>query len=130
MNVENIRLVIETIRDEDNAFSMEDYGNPACGTAACICGWANHLLWKQDPSMPVYYDSHISAGKFLGIDELRLESTLFFAFDADGAAYMDSITRDEAITTLENLIETGKVDWSHAKSYVKREDRLNDCYEY
>lgn len=123
MNVENINKIIEIIKLEDRAFSMADYGNPSCGTPACICGWANYLANPEAANMnKVDFGDHERAASFLGIDfdDLEIDATdnLFYGEDEFGrVTKLSDITRQEAITTLEKFIETGEVDWSHCSAY-------------
>jgi hypothetical protein len=119
VNVENVRLVINKIRDEENFFSMASYdvsqvditlnrgdwfsifgdaAQPSCKTPACIAGWSNYLDGDEE-------DSETNAAKFLGLDVGA--GRLFRPSHKN----WKEITRAEAIAVLENLIVTGEVEW-------------------
>lgn len=118
MNVENIKQVIEVIKAEDTYFSMEAYGVPVdgnadCCTASCICGWANVLANPTQDALNYFEISDKkTAAEWLGIDDDRA----WDLFLANGLP-LEWISRNDAIITLEKLIETGEVDWSHCETY-------------
>jgi hypothetical protein len=130
LNKENVRKVIEAIKNEDNFFNMvhfviegsmlenyssEELGNPpACGTASCIGGWAVAIKLKESGEVVDYLSDEIenkftfeAAGEWLGLN--GTDSTSLFL---GGHLNLDTITRAETIEVLEHLVATGVVDWS------------------
>lgn len=69
-----------------------------CGTVACLGGWTE-----------VLFDNHVdfgSAHRLLGLTEEQGNSL----FHPDGGAWW-AITREDAVSTIDRLIETGDVVW-------------------
>lgn len=146
VNVENIQKLIEVLKTKElkedkvgkpvEGFSMSQFYY-SCGTPACIAGWASFLVDGGKSSN--FSDGVVSlASDFIGVDE-ETGHSLFYPFlsadmfglkefdlgiDDDDLKWTDTtvglewqlITPAEAIVTLEKLIETGKVDWSHTVS--------------
>ena len=117
-NAENIRKVIEMIKDEQNYFDMStwnrmgdvniNYPPNVCGTPACIGGWSeaiikHELKIAQDPDFFDYLDEAVIA-EWLGIMPEDAEE-LFYGIGTIA-------TREEAIAHLEHIIETDEVNWS------------------
>lgn len=104
VNKANINKVIAAIRDEDNHFDMSEWTTD-CGTAACIGGHCDAIGgYTIEPG-----DIGRGAAEWLGIKETQFY-VLFYMADLA----VDKVpNRLQAITTLENLRDTGKVDWSH-----------------
>jgi hypothetical protein len=108
VNVQNTQRVIEAIRAEEIAtFNMCHWNERryGCGTAACIGGFAEMLLKTERDSKREIPWSEV-ASDFFGLDVLP-GNNLFFPSEVR----MENITTDDAIAVLNNLIETGKVDW-------------------
>lgn len=128
MNIKRLKAVRDAIAGETIpglTFNMKDFVVPIynegerCGTAACIAGWAVHLATGQNK--PLYGLSEMFdaieegkpfiisdfAGKWLGLTDAQAFH-LFFAPDKQ----LSSITKADAIATIDNLIATGKVEWS------------------
>lgn len=131
VNVVNVRKVIESIKDENNFFSMADFfvdGRalseemslkllgavpPTCYTPACICGWAEYH-YKKENNIDIFEDiaTYYSAD-WLGISrpingKAAQSTELFYP---EHKPY-NQISRQEAIDVLENLIITGEVNWN------------------
>lgn len=128
VNVENVRKVIESIKNEENFFSMADfkangetlrkyyteeemidyYGSvpPKCETAACIGGWTEHIILRETANDIDYLDDAV-LGRWLGLREFD-EHELFYP----AHKLLNEISRKEAIDVLENLIITGVVNWN------------------
>ena len=97
MNVENIRKMIDVIRDHQNQFSMRQFvrcenveqfiappdEEPAysdeldmsssplhnCGTACCLAGWANALDAANHPKDFINYGDTYNACEYMGISQ-------------------------------------------------------------
>ena len=104
MNVDNIRTTIESIRRSET-FDQNTFDHD-CGSPGCVVG---HAL--------------IDAGFDLNDVAMRNEASQWFGIDPDLVielfnGYRDEeempITKEDAIAVLENLIETGEVDWKVA----------------
>ncbi len=127
MNVENIRKTIDAIRAEKIArFDMSNWcvEKNHCGTAACIAGFAalidtDHVKSPRGDRWSFFAigDSQIDAN-IRYVDEVAQD---FLGLTTDQAhdLFMPDILRvplrevsaENAIKVLENLIETGDVDW-------------------
>lgn len=129
MNVENIQKIINVLRQEENFFSMSQFGRiddnikdevrqgTICDTASCICGWANHII-NDGKALTYHQFSNTDAAiEWLGINYITGDELFYGYMEEMGESDINAITRQEAIITLEKLIETGKVDWSHCKGY-------------
>ena len=112
MNVDNIRTTIESIRRSET-FDQNTFDHD-CGTPGCIVG---HAL------VDAGFDLNDAA---VGRGIMRNETSQWFGIDPDLVielfnGYRDEeempITKEDAIAVLENLIETGKVDWRVAHEY-------------
>lgn len=118
VNKENINKVIAAIRDEDNFFNMGTYevtihfkekmaefGTPIdveCGTPACICGWAYHIMGNRNLTPK-------DANEFFGID--TQQGVNLYGLCGSKLKDLIDITRQQAIATLERLRDTGEVRW-------------------
>ena len=113
MNIDNIRKTIESLR-ASTTYDQTEY-NDDCGTPACIAGHAvidaglilkTNLGYCYDVE-GVVYDIEEAAATWLGLkDECVVD--LFYMYPLGGK----TVTKEDAIKVLENLIETGEVDWS------------------
>lgn len=118
MNKENILKVADAIERHtipDLGFNMgswvdrrahEDKSGHNCGTTACIAGWA----------------TAVAGGNLakLSISEVRDEAIAYLGVTRDQAFWLFAGFRGdpeppEAVATLRNLAETGKVNWSVVK---------------
>lgn len=94
-----------------------------CGTVACIAGWTCALLAPQT-SLSIY-NTPDKAQQLFGLTQAQANA-LFFAIPSEGEARgwdrtyddrdpkwpdLDEITADQAVATLDRLIETGEVRW-------------------
>lgn len=148
LNHENIDKVIAEISNEQNFFNMGEYyasvlhthqdlenyntavndEEVGCGTAACICGWANQIRLGEREDNTIYSFEQLkcigSAGNWLGLEQ-DVRHDLFHvshyaqrkrnnsSLAADHTLpHMRYITRSHAIAVLENLKETGVANWS------------------
>ena len=113
MNVDNIRTTIESLR-ASTTYDQTEY-NDDCGTPACIAGHAvidaglilkTNLGYCYDVE-GVVYDIEEAAATWLGFGGQRV-ADLFSIYPLGEK----TVTKEDAIAVLENLIETGEVDWS------------------
>lgn len=124
MNIENIRALQAKLREvkksETDTFSLIHWYMPSdCGTMACIAGWAYELTLTSDKSKCVSVNYlHSEAVKFLGITSEQAGPL----FAPNDVIDYYSVTVDEAIKTLDILIDTGLVDWSHVLEREAQED--------
>ena len=146
MNVENIRTLIGVLKTKELAHQCEIKENVdgfemsqfyySCGTPSCIAGWSSFLVdggkisisevvvenaqeflgIDRETGFDLFYPS-LSADMF-GLDDFLFEGVNSEDGWRDSTTVLDwhEITPQEAIITLEKLIETGKVDWTHAVS--------------
>ncbi|PZP62989.1 MAG: hypothetical protein DI604_28090 [Delftia acidovorans] len=97
--------------EEVSGFNMVSYVH-ACGTPACIAGWAvasegTPSPLAHQPIQPTGVSSR--AAKYLGLEYPEAEE-LFLG----GVYDLDEITPAQAAACLRHLAETGEVDWDHA----------------
>lgn len=107
MNRDNIKLVRDVIAAlPDEKFAMHDWitsdHDPRhdCGTAACIGGWTATLLLTNR----FHFDD---AGQALGLEYNQYVAL----FCPPGYEQRGRYTRQDAIRTLDHLLETGEVRW-------------------
>jgi hypothetical protein len=128
VNTQNLALVLETIRNNHNFFSMKQFwvdpdfiaclgddlfhkvygaAKPPTSTPSCIAGWSNSIAGNP-------LKDERAAAEFLGLafpaesEKLfrpRLERYKEQKYD------LSHVTRKEAIATLERLAVTGVIDW-------------------
>ena len=92
-------------RGEITNFTMDRFRH-ACGTPACICGWANHLSGGEAfPELDTP-----SAGRSL-FD--RLPQNLLVLFDI-GYPKNDAATIEQAQRALSSYLTTGEPNWVEA----------------
>lgn len=113
------KLAIDVVRRQS-----ESNGEHVCGTVACIAGWIDILesskhktprdLGGESPSLFVKY----RAANWLGLNGADA-SGLFMPGELGEPSnpyeipiWHADVTKDQAITVLRHLQETGKVDWS------------------
>lgn len=130
VNVENINKVIQQLRNEKAFFDMSywsigpdidldidldinnvEYPENICGTPSCIGGWAEAILRYENKVDDHDWLSSTKIGEWLGIEDYQI-APLFFP--GGEVAYVWGVyeaTKEDAIAVLENLIETGEVDW-------------------
>lgn len=107
INRENIKLVRDHIAGlKPEKFSMSHW----CGSACCIAGTA--VIVKGD--QPNFRDTAEKARKFLGLTHGQAD--VLFEPPYDTGAYTAGIPG--AVRVLDQLLETGTVDWSVAKEAV------------
>jgi len=118
MNIEHIKILTETIKQaeesesffDDNGFNIESFTH-SCGTASCIGGYAVALAKDMDVRSGnltgIAEDFEAVARDYLGLS--YSEGVDLFYPEHDNWAEID---KNAAIKVLENLIETGVVDWS------------------
>ena len=134
MNKDNIRKVIEAINFNDHriGFNMSLYFDKADDTfrdmsgnnfekTACIAGHAAHLagVTLLPGSGPRIFER---AWRFLGIPESQASQLFTPPKHKHGKASLKNITAEHAIRCLENLMETGEVDWISTDPCVEWED--------
>lgn len=148
MNNANIQATIDTIKASkhfdmstytDNVFVPNDQPNPEfstpstltssldnghyCKTAACIAG---HAAFIADPKrFEIVHADDLSdiARDWLGLDYDQARDLFLVEGNTvpDGVT-LNSASKDEAIVTLQGLLDTGIVDWSHAEPSPEYED--------
>lgn len=157
-NIQNIDKVIAKISSENNYFNMYDYAQTmksfevrngyvsldycntfecktwdsdenVCGTASCICGWANQIQIEESGKKVEHFTeltTHSTAQKWLGINASVAEDLFRASHDAQynksksfrvsrpdhNMPLLRDITRTHAIAVLEHLKQTGKTDWT------------------
>ena len=111
MKVDNIRKTIESLK-ASNTYDQDKYYHN-CGTPACIAGHAaidSNSSFKYLVTGDVNTDELVdTACEWFGIKPLSYEESELF-----GRVYLpddSSPTKEDAVTMLENWIETGKIDW-------------------
>lgn len=113
-NIENIKRVRNAIAAAPpEGLKM---GTWDCKTAACIGGWANRAI-----------DSTGEPRDLLGLDGWE-GYQLFYMGNFSLASFdeLPAITRKAiAITVLDTLIETGKIDWGSALQYHLTEEQFS-----
>lgn len=97
--------------DEDDEAATVDHTNGhACGTVACIAGWAAAMARIQSPpnAMRRYPIDSVEAQAWLelGDEEAELLFTPFHTVEN-----WDSVTVEDAVDVLSHLLKTGCVDW-------------------
>lgn len=133
MNVKRIRELQNVLRENSEDFDMNSFIKENCGTPACIGGWAAAMAIAEEQKNEVplkdtlnvafndFYDKELlpfsqTAKTFLEIDS-RVATNLFYPWFADPEwgggknLSVDPLTSDEAIETLNILIDTGEVIW-------------------
>lgn len=103
-------------------------GKHICGTSGCIAGYAGVLaraekfrIVRKDPEYKMTPYSY-NAMRWLGLNrddarKLFVPTPFELGERPDGRVYyrtLEDVTRKQAIKTLENLRDTGVVDWSVA----------------
>jgi hypothetical protein len=130
-NIENVRKVLDLVRDERNFFSMKQFAvhpdylvclddrqflksfgspKPTVAGAACIAGWTNHAAGNN-------LKDERAAAEFLGLPFPAVSDKLFrprLERHKDAKYDLSAVTRAEAVVALENLIATSTVDWEPA----------------
>lgn len=126
MNKERILALADLIEkqphttvDDAHGFTMGNWTH-ACGTPACIAGWA---VFAENGSAKFESGEWVSsrAASYLELD--RDDAVLLFEPDlrnpdefeddeTDATDGWDEITPSQAAATLRRLAETGSVDWS------------------
>lgn len=112
----------------ENTWKGDD-GSHYCKTAACIAGHAAFLA-NPDTFQHTFPDGLHTIAEYW-LDLTRTEARDLFLVEGDtvpNGVSISSVTKDEAIQTLETLLETGDVDWSHAdpKEYDYDDDYGDD----
>jgi len=93
-------------------FDMGDWGDGAdveCGTAACIGGWAERLLFGELYGRPTWL-----VGAEMGLSIDQSEDLFFLVGKQQPGLDFQDITTAHAVKVLDHLIATGEVDWSKA----------------
>lgn len=115
MNKENINKLIEYLKEiEPQSFNMEVFAEKtsgACGFKACVAGYAV-MLKSPDLFHKCYYEREeysfrTEALLFLGLTDNQAQQ-LFIPSNY----VIATSTVQDAIAVLENLLETGEVDWN------------------
>lgn len=109
MNKENINWLITVLEDpdqlEDVDFDMNVFINHhdgSCNTSACIAGYIAILSNNEN----LFYNA---CADWLGVTHEE-GIQLFIPLEYS----LSRLTRKDAIQTLTKLMNTGRVDWSHA----------------
>ena len=143
MNKENVERLIGYLKSvHDDSFQMARWWwntetqilegglgkvvKPQCGTAACIAGHIALMLGQREFLIPPGRVNHEVeprwftdlGSEFLGLTRQDAEE-LFQPGDIADRHGLEYITRVMAIKTLEVLLETGTVDWSHAEAELE-----------
>lgn len=115
--IENLDRLIEAIEGESCRFHDTPvhfnmgywltYIDPECGTMACIGGHCK-LLWGEEN----IYGGAIGVGLFLGL--LETEARLLCYLSRNSYGDYEQVTKEQALTVLKHLRETGEVDWGVA----------------
>lgn len=103
---------------------VDDKTGHACGTVACIAGWAVALFDengepREKPLSPkdlkglAAQDITEQAGKTLGL-KFKVSEDLFMAWSSP--LDLGDITAEHAVKTLRHLARTGKVNWEIKKA--------------
>jgi hypothetical protein len=126
-NEQNIRKVIEAIRDEANYFNMCSWTSTYqknvtysdetnfCGSPSCIGGWVESIMAfetnrsKDTELGSVSEDQKIA--DWIGMSKQECDELFFPSVnEIEGIDPYDA-TREQAIAHLEHIINTGEVDW-------------------
>lgn len=112
MNVERLKMLRDHIANiPESEFNMADYEVEGdCGTVRCIAGHCKLLFHDVIPDL-VWWNTEASSREVLGLT-WNQGHRLFLG--AISARLTYGVTRNEALQTLDHLMATGKVDWSHA----------------
>ena len=112
--------------DPDSSCINYDLDEPACGTAACIAGFAGALMPESKGFMvkeaimsPIGEPWIEVLGEFLGID-YHTAYRMTSADTGDAGVYNYHVKPRHAVRLLENFLKTGKVDWMKAMGVKKR----------
>lgn len=119
-NVDNLNKMIEAIRAEKQPIRMAGFvaSNTACGTTACLAGWANilrqdglhkGLYYTDDQGREIRFGNSIAASEWMGISEYHGDR-LFYNFAADELPFDQR--KEAAIRLLERIRDTGDGAWS------------------
>lgn len=122
VNVENINKVIQQLRNEKAFFDMKNWDNfehnsttvypeNICGTPSCIGGWAEAIVRYENKVDDHAWLSSTKIGEWLGIEDYQIAPLFFPEGEAADVWGVYEATKEDAIAVLENLIETGEVDW-------------------
>lgn len=135
---EHVNDYFDSLENVD-AFSMSQLSYH-CGTPSCIAGWAAFVSNPEEWSVTPVGDVVEKATEFLGLSSEESRNLFYPRITPEmlGVSRIEvrgkeddetwtlsevhltysSITPAEAIVTLENLIETGKVDWTHCSDHA------------
>lgn len=127
MNPTNIKRVRDVIAANDaSRFDMMNWPDPehtramahqGCGTSACIGGWAEALVFSDNPRAAESDSGDNPAREFMGLSGEEAEDLFFM----DKSRYQyGSATQPAAILVLDHLLETGEVDWDWAIEEANR----------
>lgn len=115
INVENVRRVrdhIATLNPKQFNMSAWRWPQQECGTAACIGGWAEAVLFPDDPDDVGSTDLRDALG-------IREEQWVpLFAPPGWSLRVASPYSQAAAVAVLDHLIETGEVDWDYAIAKV------------
>ena len=121
MNVENFKLVREHVNN-NSRFMMADFRHP-CGSAACIIGSAEVLMFSQgyrsDDSYPYHGGTvrrlnRTDICEWLGITTRQYEHLYSGSFSTE---YINSLTKEDAVAFLDRCIEQGEYIMEFPKLY-------------
>ena len=110
-NVAALAARLESIPDEQFNMGMYWLAETSCG---CLVGHAATLIEggimdtsfsREEAERPIV----VQAREWLGLDDWQAR-TLFYAYTAENI--LKDITRQQAIETLQRLLETGEVRWA------------------
>lgn len=109
MNLENMARLTAAIKAEIYEFDMGTWRwDTSCGTAACIGGHCEILLNKPRDSA---YMPFKEAANWLGLDEAGAQE-LFYP---EELKFWHLITREDAVTALQNVIAFGTPRWTEIR---------------
>lgn len=117
VNKANIDLMIERISAEKEPIEMGDFvdHSSACGTTACLAGWANLIRLKMVGRVPrdsaeisTFWETD-KAAEWMGITEAQAQR-LFFQGGIDDLPHEQR--KEKAIELLKTLRDTGDAHWS------------------
>lgn len=97
-----------------SVFDMTTWGS-ACGSPACIAGWAIHMATDSDIDVFKVGDVFGTAMALLRLSEDQADAL----FHAPGVK-LRTITKQDAVCCLRLLALTGTVDWTTARTEARK----------
>ena len=110
MNTERLHLLADVVEKHSKQFRMLTWTNDACGTPACIAGFAAALADGRSTAKK-YPEYKVRLIPEIGRAWLGLTSTQAGELFEPTLDDWNQITAEVAALCLRYLAETGKVDW-------------------